>query len=184
ALVAGLLFGVHPLRVESVVWATERRDVLCGFFLLASILFYLKSLNETGSERRRLRAGSLLSYLLSLLSKAASVPLPVLLVILDAYVAKRRQPELNPLNARNVRLALLHKLPFFALAIPFAAAAFLGQARNSIMAPPRSFGLFDRVTVAAYGTVFYLAKTLWPENLSPLYGLPLSLDPLEPRFLA
>ncbi len=182
-MVAALLFSVHPLRVESVVWATERRDVLCGFFFLASLLFHLESLSVAGHERRKLRAWSLVSYLLSLLSKAASVPLPVLLVVLDAYVSKKRQPEGHPLSATNLTRSLVDKVAYFGLAVSFAAVAVVGQARHSIMPPSPAFGILHRAAVAAYGMVFYLAKTLRPRDLSPLYGLPLSFDPLEPRFL-
>lgn len=184
ALAAALFFGVHPLRVESVAWVTERRDVLCGFFFLAAVLLHLESSRLSGSEARSLRVAAWISYLLSLLAKAASVPLPLLLVVLDAYLAKKRQPELRFLSLDSLRRSLADKLPYFALAIPFAAVALLGQARHSIMASPGAFGLLDRIAVAGYGIVFYVGKTVWSRDLSPLYDLPLSLDPFEPRFVA
>ncbi|MGH7897600.1 MAG: hypothetical protein ACREQQ_06585 [Candidatus Binatia bacterium] len=182
ALVAALVFSVHPLRVESVAWATERRDVLCGFFFLISLVFHLESLNASGNERRGWRIGSLLAYLFSLLSKAASVPLPVLLVVLDAYVAKKRSPE-RALSLADFARSLHDKLAYFVLAIPFAAAAVLGQSQSSIMASPGSLGLFDRVAVVAYGVVFYVWKTVWPHGLSPFYQLPRPFNAFEPRFL-
>ena len=87
-LLAGLFFAVHPLRVESVAWAAERKDVLNGFFTLASILAYL------GYARRRQSGGrqaislyllALVLFVLSLLAKQVSVTLPVIMLLLDWY---------------------------------------------------------------------------------------------------
>lgn len=183
AIIAALFFAVHPLRVESVAWATERRDVLCGFFFLASTLLHLESLTVSEYERRNLRAASLVCYLFSLLSKAASVPLPVLLIVIDFYISKKREPERHGLTAKNLQRAIVDKLPYLALAIPFAVVAPLGQARHSIMASASSLGLVDRIAVASYAVVFYLVKTFWPHNLSALYSLPVPFNSLEPRFI-
>src|SRR5262249_49927389 len=71
AAFAALIFGVHPLRVESVVWITERRDVLCGFFYLVSTLAYLRGVVGGGGIERRWGRLSLVAFLLALLSKAA-----------------------------------------------------------------------------------------------------------------
>ncbi|MFQ5804550.1 MAG: hypothetical protein ACE5JQ_16800, partial [Candidatus Methylomirabilales bacterium] len=87
---SALFFALHPLRVESVAWATERRDVLSGLFFLLTILTYLKAgeAKEHG-HRRRWLAGSVGLYALALLSKAIVMTLPFVLVILDVYPLRR-----------------------------------------------------------------------------------------------
>src|SRR5439155_9180328 len=90
---SALLFAVHPLRVESVAWATERRDVLSGLFFLATVLCYLRATtvpNDTSLRRRWLRV-ALAFYGLSLLSKAIGVTLPIVLLVLDIYPLRRLQ---------------------------------------------------------------------------------------------
>ena len=80
AALAGLFFAVHPLRVESVAWITERRDVLSGFFYLLAVLLYLQD---------RTRA-ALAAFVCSLLSKGIGITLPLVLLVLDAYPMRRR----------------------------------------------------------------------------------------------
>jgi len=90
ALVGALLWAVHPLRVESVAWATERRDVLSGLWLAVTVLMYLRAVDTKPTGRRRLLLGlALACYVLSLLSKAVGMTLPVVLLILDAYPLRR-----------------------------------------------------------------------------------------------
>src|SRR5712692_10193963 len=89
---AALVWGVHPLRVESVAWATERRDVLCGLFYLLAILFYLRAWEGAAGGRmyrQRRYWGSLGLFALALLSKSMAVSLPVVLLVLDAYPLRR-----------------------------------------------------------------------------------------------
>ena len=94
AFVGALLFGIHPLRVESVAWITERRDVLCGVFFLLSVLMYLR-MHEKSS--RGLSSGkayglSVLFFGLSLFSKALGIALPAVLLILDLWPLRRFVP--------------------------------------------------------------------------------------------
>ena len=89
SVTAALFFALHPLRAESVAWATERRDVLAGLFFLLTILLYLGASEAEGGRRRRLLAGSLGCYLLALLSKSIVMTLPLVLVLLDVYPLRR-----------------------------------------------------------------------------------------------
>src|SRR6185295_18191082 len=88
AACAALLYAVHPLRVESVAWVTERRDVLSQLFLFASALEYLRAQDDQSSYRRRYVA-SIALFALSLLSKASGAAFPVALLILDVYPLRR-----------------------------------------------------------------------------------------------
>jgi hypothetical protein len=92
---SALLFSIHPLRVESVAWATERRDALAGFFFLLSILYYLKAVTtgKNGLGDWRWIFISLGAYALSLLSKASAITLPLVLLVLDVYPLRRLGPK-------------------------------------------------------------------------------------------
>jgi protein O-mannosyl-transferase len=150
ALFSALVFALHPLRVESVAWASERRDVLCGFFYLLSIRFYLQ-----GKLRPCLAA-----FAAALFSKGMAVTLPLTLVILDYYPLRRR--------------AWAEKIPFFALSLAFGLVGWAGQSgvEPGRWPDPDWSGRFAQ---AAYGLVFYFGKTLWPADLSPLYLRPKEL---------
>src|SRR5579863_8151206 len=104
-----LVFSLHPLRVESVAWAFERKDVLCGFFYLGAVWAYLR-------ERRFL---SLALFALSLLSKAMGVALPLVLVILDLY------PMRKPLSMK----ILIDKVPYAVMAASAALVTYVGHER-------------------------------------------------------
>src|SRR5690242_13420027 len=87
AAFSSLVFALHPLRAESVAWATERRDVLAGLFYFSSILAYLRS--RLGVKSRRGYSIALFLFVCALLSKATSMSLPAVLVILNVYPLRR-----------------------------------------------------------------------------------------------
>ena len=105
ALLAALLFAVHPMRVESVAWATERRDVLSGAWLMATVLLYLRATRTAVPGRYvLLLAAALLCYAASLLSKAWGITLPFVLLVLDSYPLRRLLPPAGgvPVSLRRV----------------------------------------------------------------------------------
>src|SRR6185503_4190614 len=109
AAVAGLTFGVHPLRAESVAWITDRSDLLCAAFVLLAVLAYVRAIE--GADALRWRPWGILALLAmaaALLSKEIAVTLPAVLLVLDAYPLRR------PIGwARRLR----EKLPFLVLAM-------------------------------------------------------------------
>ncbi len=171
ALFGALFWAMHPLRVESVAWATERRDVLSATFYLATVLCYLR---WTRREDRRWWWAALAAYALSLLSKAMGMTLPLALLILDAYPLRRLRDALRP--------RLREKLPFFALAAAAAIVAVWAQLRTAAEAAPAQAGILERMARAAYGMVFYLHKTVLPWGLSPYYEMHLPFNPFAPRY--
>jgi protein O-mannosyl-transferase len=179
AAFAALAFAIHPLRVESVVWATERRDVLSGFFFLSTIYFYLRAASLSGGTTayRHWLGVAVVAYVLSLFSKATAITLPALLLLLDVYPLRRLQG--GPLNwFRPQRQSVLwEKLPFFVLACVFAVIALVGQHSAGALTPIRRYDISFRVAQAFYGLNFYLWKTLLPVRLSPLYELPFDPEP-------
>jgi tetratricopeptide (TPR) repeat protein len=169
ALVAALLFAVHPLRVESVAWITERRDVLSCAFLLATVLAYLRAV-EPGGRRGAWWALALGLYVLSLLSKAWGITLPAVLLVLDLLVLQRRAGP-NPTPWRKL---IGEKLAFVPFALASAWLAALAQQHAQAMLDLERHGLVQRLAQAAYGLWAYPLAMLAPVGLSPLYAL----DPL------
>lgn len=159
-LFASLFWALHPLRVEPAAWITARRDLLSTFFLLTSLLFWLA---WARAGLRRWYAASLAAYALSLLSKAMGMSFPVLLLILELYPLSRR-PRLKALA------------PFILLALGGAASGLWSVSKSGFL-PMADFSPLQRLARACYAWVFYLAKTVWPSGLSPMYEVPQYLDP-------
>jgi len=184
---AALLFAVHPLRVESVAWITERRDVLSGVFYLAALLAYLRFCEthqpREARGRRRWYWGSVGLFALALLSKAIAVSLPVILVILDIYPLRRLTPEVRGWLGPEVRRVWVEKIPYVILSMAAGAVALLAGIRDQNLTSAVKVGWLDRIAISFYGLAFYLWKSVWPSSLSPIYQLPPRLDPLAWPFL-
>ena len=181
ALAAALLFAIHPLRVESVAWITERRDVLAALFYLLTALTWLRAATTEGPLRRRWYAASVGLFTLGLLSKSMLVSLPFVLLILDVYPLRRLDPR--QWRTPAVRWLLLEKAPYLALAI--AAVVITSQAMHATVrvTPLALYPPAARVAMAAYSLVFYPWKTLAPLDLVPMYELPIEVSPLAWPFL-
>ena len=160
AAAAAALFALHPLRVESVAWISERRDVLSGFFLLCSLRAWLA------------RAGGLALglYAASLFSKGSALGWPLVLLALESWLHGRADWK--------------GKLPYFALALVFGALALFGQAQlPGSMAGWSEHGLLPRLAQASYAWLFYPLQTLAVAGVRPIYDLELPLPISELRFL-
>jgi Tfp pilus assembly protein PilF len=157
ALVASLLFGIHPIHVESVAWAAELKDLLYTFFFLASYIFYLKYLKDLHKKNY---AFSLLLFLVSLLSKAMAASLPVVLILTDYFKGRK-------INGKTI----LEKVPFFVLAIVFGIVAVLAQ-KSEGTTEVIAFPIAQRILFASYGFISYLYKLILPLNLSAYYPYP------------
>jgi Tfp pilus assembly protein PilF len=175
AAIAALVFGIHPLRVESVAWVTERRDVLCGVFYLLAVLAYLKATEGGGLLKPPWRLISLAAFLAALLSKAMAMTLPGVLLLLDVYPLRRRQ--------LGWRALLREKDAYLVLAALGALAAVMALRRGVPITSYETQGFPARLAMVAYSVWFYPWKWLWPSDLSPLYELPQRVDPFEWRFV-
>jgi Tfp pilus assembly protein PilF len=175
AAFAALLFAVHPLRVESVVWITERKDVLSSFFFLLSVLAYLRAV-AAETIQPVWRALSLLAFAAALLSKASAMPLPAVLLLLDAY-------PLGRIRRLGWRRCLLEKLPWAVIGAAGALLALTVVLKGTGVTGYESYGVGARIAMTAYAFMFYPARWLWPVQLIPLYELPPRLDPLAARFV-
>src|SRR5215475_960531 len=146
AAFAALMFGIHPLRVESVAWATERRDVLSGFFLLLTVLSYLKAVGPQMSRAgwQRWIIVSVTFYVLSLLAKASGITLPLVLVVLDVYPIRRLGGGVGKWFSISSRRVWFEKLPFFVAAVVAGAVALTAQYRAGALVSTETHGLEGR----------------------------------------
>ena len=180
AVTSALFFSLHPLRVESVAWISERRDVLSGILFLTTILLYIDSTEASGSRRRRLLLASLGAYLLAIGSKFLVVTLPLTLILLDVYPLRRLPLDPRRWFERSHKGLWLEKLPFLVLGAAGAVNAYAILHRDEAV---QILSLPDTLGKTAFALWFHFQKTLVPTGLSPLYELPLRMDPFAAPFL-
>jgi len=169
-------FGVHPLRVESVAWVAERKDVLSGFFFMLTIGAYaayakpkvsnLKS--KAGEKESKVwYCASLALFALGLMSKSMLVTVPFVLLLLDFWPLARI--DLAHVRSQAPRL-LLEKLPFFALSLASSVTTVLAQ--NTALMNIQAMPFPARASNAVVAYVAYLGQTFWPEKLAVFYPHP------------
>jgi len=170
---SALLFSIHPLRVESVAWVTERRDVLSGLFFLLALIFYIKprSAGAKAASFGRLHVLPFTAFLLSLLSKAMAITMPAVLVLADIYPLGRLPTDPRRWTGREFRHLWLEKIPYLAAAAAFAAAAYAAQAEIGALVTYKKLEFFSRLPHIIFAAFFYIWKTLLPLNLAPYYKL-------------
>ena len=171
AAAGALFFSLHPLRVESVAWVTERRDLTSGLFFFLTILAYLR---WTDAKKASWLAASVVCFAGTILSKAMGMTLPLVLLVIDAVPLRRFATE-------KARSLLVEKIPYFALLIAAVLLTVVGQRKAEALASTESYPLIQSFAQPGYRVSFYLLKTLIPWPLSPLYwfrpeiGLPQAL---------
>ena len=182
AAVATLFFAIHPLRAESVAWITERRDVLCALFFLLTVLAYLAAQDARDIRRRVLLAASVGAFAAGMASKSIIMGVPLVLLILDVYPLRRL--ELRLASLRSARTVLLEKVPYVLVAALGAGAAYYVVKTFTTLTTLDVFPWSGRLAMALYTLWFYVATTVVPVSLLPLYELPRHVALTEPRFLA
>jgi protein O-mannosyl-transferase len=160
-LLFAMLFGIHPMRVESVVWATERKDVLFGIFFLASCLQYIKYLksNDYTGIKNKYFLWSLIFFTIGLFAKIQMVTLPLSLLALDYYY--KRPLKFN---------LILEKWAFWlgSLAIGLVNVfSLIGF--KTIGTTKVAYTLLDRLCIGAYAFMIYIGKFIFPWRMLPLY---------------
>ncbi len=156
AAITALLFGIHPMHVESVAWIAERKDVLYTFFFLGGLIIYLR---YTESLKTKHYLITLLLFVLSLLSKAVAVTFPVVLLLVDYYTQRRLTKK-----------SIIEKIPFFAIAIVFGLITLNTQ--SVAINKMEDFTILQRLLIASYGFMAYIFKLFIPVNLSAYYPYP------------
>lgn len=176
--IVALLFGLHPLRAESAVWIAERKDVLCGFFVLSTYLAYLAYVSRTSGKGRLLFYFlTLACFILALTSKAMALTVPVVLVILDVFPLNRLRP------GRSWKIVIAEKIPFFALSFVVGVVTILHKGTMDAKEPTRISDPAELVFQVIRNASFYLEQTFWPSRLAPFYPRYDSPDFLSGAFL-
>ena len=179
SLLVGALFGLHPLRVESVAWVAERKDVLSGLFFLLTLEAWRRWAARPAARRYALVVAGLA---LGLMSKPMLVTLPFVLVLLDVWPLGRLRGGWRPVSgpragARPLAGLIAEKWPLFVLAGAVACLTFLIQRQSGAVVAAAFLGLPERVGNALLSYWRYVGMTLWPAGLSPFCPLPAAVDP-------
>lgn len=169
SLVPALLFGIHPMHVESVAWASERKNVLYAFYFMISMLSYLYFLKE---GKRIFYLLSILAFVFSLLSKGLAVSLAPSLLLIDYFLGRK-------LISKKV---LLEKIPFFLLALLFGIIAVLAQDASKTFGLVEIKKFYHPLLFGAYNFCEYLWKLLFPYQLSPYYPYPPLVNDALPSY--
>ncbi len=163
ALVA-LLFGIHPVHVESVAWVAERKDVLSGLFWMLAFVGYAHYVRRPGWRRYLLVA---VPFVLGLLSKSMIVTLPFVLLLLDVWPLGRLRPAAG--ESRAVRRLVLEKVPLLALTAAAAIVTYVAQHAAGAVVPFDRAPAGLRVANALWSYVAYAASFCWPKGLAVFY---------------
>ncbi|PIQ99287.1 MAG: hypothetical protein COV66_11930 [Nitrospinae bacterium CG11_big_fil_rev_8_21_14_0_20_45_15] len=168
ALIAAFFFGLHPLRVESVAWVSERKDVLSTFLAFPVFLTYLRYVTAQEAKRKLFWMRiSLVLFFLSLTAKPMPLTLPLILLLLDYYPFARWQKssDLIPL--------IREKIPFFVLSLASVLITLLAQNQIGAIKNFEQIVLTRRIANAFQSlSSIYLEKSFWPVVLSPFYYYP------------
>lgn len=177
ATLTALVFGLHPMTVETIAWISDRKTHLSAFFALTAMLLYLhfargggdlsppaSAAGNAGAHRYRrafLFAGVCVCHVLSLAAKPSSMPLPLALLVLDVWPLRR-------FDARRI----FEKVPLFVISGAFTVVAYVSQKRTAVVDPPE-FGDFQLIPLKlCYSLVLYLRKLVLPVDLSAYYPWP------------
>ncbi len=171
AAAATLLFAVHPLRVETVAWLANRGYLIAGVCFLAAVLGYLQYV-EARAHRRGgggWYALALAVFALSMLARPSAMMLGFVLLLLDVYPLRRIGPGPGRLQPAA---ALTEKVPFLLLGALGAGLSWWAKNAAGSITDVESVPAAARVVTAFYGCVYYLAKSVWPVGLTPVYEKP------------
>jgi protein O-mannosyl-transferase len=177
------LFGLHPLHVESVAWAAERKDVLSGFFWMLTLWAYVGYVQKAESRKQKAEtAGRVLSsghywlalffFALGLMSKPMVVTLPLMLLLLDWWPLKRFDSDPHPPRLKTLLLLVREKLPFLAAAFAFGVLTIYAEKGVGALAPATSYPLGGRIQNALFSCLWYMGKAIWPTDLAAFYPYP------------
>ncbi|GMW01909.1 MAG: hypothetical protein AMXMBFR84_30450 [Candidatus Hydrogenedentota bacterium] len=163
------LFAAHPLRVESVAWIAERKDVLSAFFWILGLIAYASYARKPGLLRYTAVLGA---FVLGLMAKPMVVTFPCVLLLLDVWPLRRIPCEERP-NYKQATRLVLEKLPLFACAAAVALLTVAVQADEKAVSSLDKLALSIRVNNALVSYVDYARLSVWPSGLCGFYPHPL-----------
>jgi tetratricopeptide (TPR) repeat protein len=160
AAFCAILFGIHPMRVESVAWITERKDVLYGSFYLIALYYYIKSVKL--SFERRYVAIIFLSFILALLSKIQAVVLPLSMLLVDYYFCRKL----------TVKLVYEKWLYFILSLMTGLVGIYFLKAEGTIEQGEKNPLLTYRIFIGSYSYIIYIIKSVVPYKMVPFNPFP------------
>ena len=181
SVLVAALFALHPLHVESVAWASERKDVLSAFFFLLTVGAYAayvearRGSQDTATRPARWPAlafylAALMFFTLGLMSKPMLVTLPFVLLLLDYWPLKRLSHATLHAQPSTLLRLMAEKVPFLLLAAASSVITFIVQRKGGAVSTSLTVG--QRIANALVSYVRYLGKMFWPLDLSILYPHP------------
>ena len=180
SLLVGALFALHPLNVESVAWASERKNVLSMFFFLLTLLAYDRYVRRGGWPRY---LWVVLLFALGLMAKSQIVTLPFVLLLWDYWPARRWNASPNGGESAGAGISrsfhdlLREKTPLLLMAAASSVVTVLAQRAGDSVRTLGEFPMPLRLENVLLSYVRYLGKIFWPARLAPLYPRPVSLLP-------
>lgn len=173
SLIVASLFGLHPLNVESVAWAAERKNVLSMFLGLLALRSYTK---YARSGRRSSYTVSVVCFALGLLAKPQIISLPILFFLWDYWPLSRLRPgdRISHEDGKesSFRSLLIEKLPFFVLSASSAAITIVAQRSGNAVRTLTEMPLSMRLENSVVAYARYVANLFWPARLAPMYPHP------------
>lgn len=170
----GLLFGIHPITVESVAWIVERKTLIASFFSLLSLVFYIRYAKNSSII---FFWSSWIAFIFALLSKPTAVSLPLLMLLLDWWPLKRLHWK-----------TFWEKTIFYICTIVFMFIAFFSQ-KSTVTLPAEDIISFEPLSflkiplLLGYNTIFYVSKIFWPGNQTIFYTNPRPFSIINPDLL-
>jgi len=175
ALFCTLAYAIHPMHVESVSWAAERKDVLYAFFYFAGLIAYIKYITKSEELRVKSNKDALFApfrsyflvvgfYLLSLLSKPMAVVFPFSLLAIDVLLKRDK--------TASVKNIIIEKLPFIVVSVVFSIVTYHLQKLVGAVDDKHLFSFFQRFLFASYSFYMYIVKAIIPVPLSSFYPYP------------
>ncbi len=162
ALVA-LLFGIHPMRVESVAWLTERKDVLFASLYFGALFYYIKG--KLQEKEFKYSYIIIPLFILSLFSKIQAVSLPLSMIAVDYYFVGKFDYK-----------TMFNKAHYFALSFIVGLIGYLILSGEGVTSDNTGFNIIQRLFVGSYSYMIYLVKLIFPYEMSPLYPYPSSFE--------
>jgi protein O-mannosyl-transferase len=161
AAIVSLLFGIHPMHVEEVAWASERKDMMYAYFYLLSMWYYIKYC--TGGYKSGAYIGSFCFFIVSLFSKSEATTLPLALLLIDIYYKRK-------INWKTIA----EKIPMLAFSIFISTVSFLSQQSDGSIGQMTtlSYGIVNRLFLITSVPAFYLVRLFIPGPLSAMHYYP------------
>jgi protein O-mannosyl-transferase len=171
SLFVAALFALHPLHVESVAWAAERKDLLSTFFMMLTLIFYSSYVKHKSIT---VYGATIVFYLFGLMSKPMLISLPIVLMLWDCWPLDRYSNH----DAGTASI-FKEKLPFFIMAFAISIATYYAQLQVGAVSGIESAPFSLRIINGLSSYIGYIFKMFWPRNLAVIYPLPDTLPAIQ-----